>query len=441
MARPTLYVNPQGVADYADPLTRDFITKANKRKQAARAAYAAVKPGATPARTTAPPKPGVAGRIAAKAKTVVGPAVTKAKAAAGPAVGAAATRAGRIAKLAAKGTGGLAAAGGIVGGVAQGLGTPTEDYAARLGIPATSVGQGFTKDAGIRLAGVAQDITANAADFIPGLGGPVRKFFNMKQAESGGYDPNAPAMIPAAQAAGVPPVQAIQAPVQGRIGAGGVPEFTDGVSAPFSNATPSARTMGAIGNLAAQYQNATNADPGVRDARNALSMGLSTQEYQSRRIAKNAARLRGAGLGDAATYEILADQGLLGGAGNISRRTQEAELQKTELGLKQAKELETYRSLYSQLNDQNDPDGSQRRSILSLLSAYSGRAAASPMLKTVANSDLSESLISYDPVTGVASRVNVDGQGGGQYSQEDLESTAQKYGISVDEVLRRLQER
>jgi hypothetical protein len=64
------------------------------------------------------------------------------------------------------GLGGLAAGAGIAGAV-QGLGTPTEEYAARMGIDPSQVGLSFWKDAGIRAAGVMGDV--GEATGVPAL--------------------------------------------------------------------------------------------------------------------------------------------------------------------------------------------------------------------------------------------------------------------------------
>jgi len=221
------------------------------------------------------------------------------------------------------------------------------------------------------------------------------------------------------------------------VGADGVPEFSTPGAPPLPTGGVSLQNQTAAANLSKRYAALRAAHPIVRDTRNALAMGMSTREYQARRLAKYAERLRRAGVSDDAAYEFLANAGLLGENSGRLQQQQGAEAETAQIKLQQAKQLQALRLQLAALNDQNDPGGKRRRQLSHTLAVLAGRSPANVQLKTVAQPDLSEKLIAFDQSSGRATEIPVSGVNTPP-TQEDLEFTAQKHGISVEEVKLRL---
>lgn len=377
----TMYVNTAGQASpdptkFNDPPPRgydDTIKRSRARAESARAAAGSAKAAPPPPLVNDtianPPRPGIAARAAGGIKGAVQTARTVLN-----------TGGGKIGGPLARGLAvfnGLAAP--VIGAFED---DSTARYAQRFGMqePTGDGGVGdIAKFTALRGLGAASDM---ANGMTMGLAG---QFFRDKDWQPPGAGTPAPA--PAAQTASVvPPASAIASPQAGGmqqpgpiasramplpqgVTQDGPASFTNVPSMPLSNRVMTPQNQGALDNLVASQ-------PAAQDFES--RMGISKDVYDARQRSREGASLqqlglnrkeRGAAMENMGLLGVPGEQGLITRARNAEVQGLEAKNQATQIETEQASRVNDMVGKLLSLNDQNDPDGSQRSSMFENLRA------------------------------------------------------------------------
>ncbi|MGE0383404.1 MAG: hypothetical protein AB7Q97_01655 [Gammaproteobacteria bacterium] len=440
-------VIPKPPAAALDPVKDSLIDKQVAKNVAARDTVRAARAVRPLAPTAAPAVPGATPGAAPAAVSRVGASV----AAAGQKVPGAiksvvkgATRFGLPLLAGAAGYEGIKAAGG--------QGTPTEQYARDLGIDESQVGRSVAGDMGIRALGVGADLANTALLGLP------RMLLSREQP----FDPNAQATAEqvAAVRRGAPGLPQA-APVVPQ-----TPEAVTGAAAPgdVAGAIRNNRT-GAVRPLIAAPQGATEAPDdggvgtelarlvGAQTAQRILASGpTSAGEDSALAQARTAA---GSGGFDPATASVgqvferrlgqsdrARGNALLAGQQDLATRGITNASERLKL-----RSLQDLRSIYNEiqsLDDTNDPGGARRRELVRTALILGGKDPKGRFeFKTVQGVDpvtglATQSLMKLDPESGAAEPVSGAGGAAAPPTPADLESTAQKYGLTVDQVKQQL---